>query len=859
MTIIFSWFYIRYYQDNSLSEVSSTITGIVALVIALLTSALVPVDIFLVSYMKNTDGTWKSWSSNSASRDELESAVDTSYYVLYGLLAFLIFLIIPFMYFYFEEKDEDVTTSERICSATKYSIGFLIVAGVLLLVGAFAPLKQPPKNITQWDQKLIFLKDELGANKGETALSLLIGFLALIGMMIMITYTAYGMTALPFAMLKGFKGARKEHENVSERLEENKERARMIRAKYMAGRSINGRDRRTLSRLESEEHTLIRQERRLENAQLGWLNKCLKCCRPFEVVFGIFYLLFALLLVVSLFITCLDKALHSEGYKYGYVLPKSHLQNPINIIMVQAQKLGTRVCCKYIIMLFSLAPEYVMYGSQHYALGTRVCYVWQSALCCKYIIMLFSLAPEYVMYGSQHYALGTRVCYVWQSALCSWHQSMLCMAVSIMLLAPEYVMYGSQHYALGTRVCYVSIMVVSIMLLAPEYVMYGSQHYAQEHKQKNYDPTQAGAQAEELRTRRKQEHKQKNYGPDASRSTSRITTDPTQAGAQAEELRTRRKQEHKQKNYGPDASRSTSRRTTDPTQAGAQAEELRTRRKQEHKQKNYGPDASLSTSRRTTDPTQAGAQAEELRTRRKQEHKQKNYGPDASRSTSRRTTDPTQAGAQAESIMLFSRSTSRRTTDPTQAGAQAEELRTRRKQEHKQKNYGPDASRSASRRTTDPTQAGAQAEELRTRRKQEHKQKNYGPDASRSASRRTTDPTQAGAQAEELRTRRKQERKQKNYGPDASRSTSRRTTDPTQAGAQAQEMEIFYDCTVTRIAVFLHRFFYKVWFFGACYYWGTWIFLAAFVIGLVVSIVRKRKTVVEEYFSDSDDSEEEMA
>ena len=30
---------------------------------------------------------------------------------------------------------------------------------------------------------------------------------------------------------------------------------------------------------------------------------------------------------------------------------------------------------------------------------------------------------------------------------------------------------------------------------------------------------------------------------------------------------------------------------------------------------------------------------------------------------------------------------------------------------------------------------------------------------------------------------------------------------------------------MSRIAVFLNRFFYKVWFFGACYYWGTWLFL----------------------------------
>jgi len=59
LIFIFSWFYIRFYQDHAQSEVSSTLTAIVALAITLLTTALVPVDIFIVSYMKNDDGTWK--------------------------------------------------------------------------------------------------------------------------------------------------------------------------------------------------------------------------------------------------------------------------------------------------------------------------------------------------------------------------------------------------------------------------------------------------------------------------------------------------------------------------------------------------------------------------------------------------------------------------------------------------------------------------------------------------------------------------------------------------------------------------------------------------------------------------------
>lgn len=90
---------------------------------------------------------------------------------------------------------------------------------------------------------------------------------------------------------------------VSQERESVQERSRMIRAKYMDGRPMSRHDRRILERLEGEGEVLIRRERHLQAANLGWLNKCLKCCRPFEVVFGVFFLLLGLLIVVSLFLT----------------------------------------------------------------------------------------------------------------------------------------------------------------------------------------------------------------------------------------------------------------------------------------------------------------------------------------------------------------------------------------------------------------------------------------------------------------------------------------------------------------------------------------------------------------------------
>lgn len=57
--LAFCWVYIRKFQSRQESEVVSTITAICALAIALITSALLPVDIFLVSFMKYPNGTYK--------------------------------------------------------------------------------------------------------------------------------------------------------------------------------------------------------------------------------------------------------------------------------------------------------------------------------------------------------------------------------------------------------------------------------------------------------------------------------------------------------------------------------------------------------------------------------------------------------------------------------------------------------------------------------------------------------------------------------------------------------------------------------------------------------------------------------
>nr|KAG5696000.1 hypothetical protein BaRGS_023379 [Batillaria attramentaria]KAG5709644.1 hypothetical protein BaRGS_001694 [Batillaria attramentaria] len=63
------------------------------------------------------------------------------------------------------------------------------------------------------------------------------------------------------------------------------------------------------------------------------------------------------------------------------------------------------------------------------------------------------------------------------------------------------------------------------------------------------------------------------------------------------------------------------------------------------------------------------------------------------------------------------------------------------------------------------------------------------------------------------------------------------------------------ECTITRMALLLTRFFYKMWFFGAAYYCCTWAFLAIFLIGFIVTVVRGRRSAIQGEV-DKDDFEE---
>ncbi|KAJ8359967.1 hypothetical protein SKAU_G00164920 [Synaphobranchus kaupii] len=401
--LAFCWVYIRKYQSRQESEVISTITAICALSIALITSALLPVDIFLVSYMKYPNGTYKEWAASNETRAPVENTVLYGYYTLYIIILFCVFLWIPFVYFYYEERDDDnINKCSQVKNALKYTVGFLIVCSALLLIGAFVPLEPLPKqNSTQWD-KVQYLFVELGSSHGLAALSFSISSLTLVGMLAVITYTAYGMSVLPLNLIKGTRSVAYERLENCEDMEEVEHQMEKLKSKCEDGRPLSSRDRRALQDLESRLRVLHRRERHLEVAEKNCCTRVGGALRPLKIVMGIFFILVALLFTVALFISNLDKALHSAGINSGFIVFGTNITNPLNEL------------------LLALQPRTWAYGSSGFGCtrsapdGPRPQALLFLCMTLLLIVlhtsyMIYSLAPQYVMYGSQKYLLPSKL------------------------------------------------------------------------------------------------------------------------------------------------------------------------------------------------------------------------------------------------------------------------------------------------------------------------------------------------------------------------------------------------------------------------------------------------------------------
>ncbi|KAL5615016.1 hypothetical protein BROUX41_005081 [Berkeleyomyces rouxiae] len=324
-------------RDRSLVVSFIAVISIAAL---LATVLLLPIDIAIIS--STTDhalGSKKKWATPEKMA-EITGALQLLYYIMYSLDAALCLLIIPFGYFWYEEYDEveieeGRSLSSRVFAALKSTLGFIMLVGVLLVLGYFLPAASFSG---------IQGTAAPTTNSPEKALTFCLGVLVTLGTLLYITYTGVGLASLPISFIRTSPSlSTPTFASVNSRaLTRNRERQRRLELRNDA--RFSHKDRRELERLVREERTLVRRQRLAEEAQglnrnwlqRVWLNICV-VLKPLKLVCGLLMFIVAILVWASMLITSIDKVIHASC-KGGcdYRLRELHVFQPMNALFVWA-------------------------------------------------------------------------------------------------------------------------------------------------------------------------------------------------------------------------------------------------------------------------------------------------------------------------------------------------------------------------------------------------------------------------------------------------------------------------------------------------------------------------------------------
>jgi len=427
LALVFSVLYVVWYRSDRPVHraLGTSVIAVLGLFISLVTSILVPVDVFLISYMKNSDGSWKPWAENSEVRDSLKDSILYTYYACYATILFFAFLLIPANFFYhgldpgLEEDEVEPTVGQRLCYSLKYSLLTIFLFSLMVVAGIFIPFEgTPPSNSTEWE-KFEWFFNELESNQGKDLLLFLLNTLNIIGLGLLIFYTGYGVSSLPCGLIRPTRGVRMMRSSVERQIEEIERNIREISSRN-EGSQVPRFEQSQLDRLEQQARLLRREHRDLDQRAKSAVSRCQVIFRPFQMFIGVIFSVLGFLIFLSLLLTNLDKALHSGGPFTGYTLQNSSLPNPVDLLLVLAQQIFPLDYILYtVLILFLLSCSMSGIGN----IGIRLCCLelykiraWKTVprglllavLSMMYIIMaqnviMFSIVPDYTMFGNQHY------------------------------------------------------------------------------------------------------------------------------------------------------------------------------------------------------------------------------------------------------------------------------------------------------------------------------------------------------------------------------------------------------------------------------------------------------------------------
>lgn len=326
--LLFNYLIVKYYSDPNENYMLASVVTILSLSVTLICVLFIPIDILITA--DTIDGI------EQVSDDSVLNIILS----LFGFMLILAFVLTPFAYFYGEETFDEIDSDdenlcEKICESCKYTAITMLVCAILIIVGLiFRPEKEEWGEGKEWVQKLFDVE-----HVGEAAISFTVACLTVIGGAMWSCYTAFGMAALPWLLIKGTKSLEEARTEIEYDLVQTRDKIREIEMRSAKSNTkLTRKEKKEKLHLERQQKKMLMKSEKILDKQKDTsaiLSTILKFLTPFRVMIGVFCLILSSIFLISLFLACVNRLLTSDcGFSCGFIASTSEVFNPLDSILV---------------------------------------------------------------------------------------------------------------------------------------------------------------------------------------------------------------------------------------------------------------------------------------------------------------------------------------------------------------------------------------------------------------------------------------------------------------------------------------------------------------------------------------------
>lgn len=424
LLLLLAWFQLKYYKDTREGNAIFHLVATLAIATPIFCLLLVPLDVYVVSFFSDAKGI----QQNPETVKSLGHALKAIYYACFGLEMFLFFLALPLSFFYNEDLSEEMSVKDRLKTAVRPTLLFVVLYGVLAMLGSLLIVDES-KSFVSWRR---FASKDFSV--GDSYVSFVMGIVAILGALGFAVYMAFGLAEFPFMLLRQRGGefeARTiefDDTNLDREIRENTKEQDYLRSRYdLPNRKWPKADRKAYKTLMEEEKRLRELKENLARPRDGEYS-----ADNFDTLWnGIFWFRACIAFIVvvaslgmwtSVLISVIDKFHNSKcGWSCGFILESGHIPyNPLDQALVAVTDEFPLDFALFVIFLVFLdfalmlgintVNGYLLWckfntvEKERGMIHTLMMLSWQiMGVFVTMLLLLDHLVPAYFMFGNQMY------------------------------------------------------------------------------------------------------------------------------------------------------------------------------------------------------------------------------------------------------------------------------------------------------------------------------------------------------------------------------------------------------------------------------------------------------------------------